>query len=197
MLFKPPASFISAVTSPKYDLHHVYDVRFWAHQSPRSLSPVRPTDVANAIIAMRCRRRCAAIKSPVHYARLEPREWISKARLAVRACWYILLSLSNIHEERRESTLASTAHPLSLLHSSRQRVMRVHARRDAHMARFSCNVKRTTYERSEMEPGDGNRDCNSMPSRSMITLWTRHLVTRTLAKQFASVRALTLQHLPT
>lgn len=143
----------------------------------RSLSPVRPTDVANAIIAMRCRRRCAAIKSPVHYARLEPREWISKARLAVRACWYILLSLSNIHEERRESTLASTVHPLSLLHSSRQRVMRIHARRDAHMARFSCNVKRTTYERPEMEPGVGNRDCNSMPSCSMITLWTQHCVT--------------------
>lgn len=40
----------------------------------RFLSPVRPSDVANAIIAMRCRRRCAAIKSPVHYARLESLE---------------------------------------------------------------------------------------------------------------------------
>jgi len=118
-----------------------------------AMSSIHPCSVGNAIIAVQCRRRCAAIKSQVHYARLEPREWISKARLArLRACWYTLLSRLNTHEEHRESPMHRASFDsawLSLLHSNQQRITRVHTRRDIHVVLYGThayNMKRLYRE---------------------------------------------------
>jgi len=129
--------------------------RFWARDS-------HSERIGDAIIAARCR---AAIKSEVHYARLEPREWISEAELAaVRACWYTALSRSNIHEERGIS-LASTTHGYRCRIRAGKRVEHNNASSRTSATHPRRRVARGAPEqsRSEMESGNGNYPLGNHP----------------------------------